>query len=253
MATSLSICNSALIKLGAEVITALSDNNKRAKLCNAQYETIKNKILKSHLWNFSIKRAQLSADISVPTWGFNSAFVLPSDYLRIVEVRYDYKYAVEGNLLLLEEGLTEIVTDEAEASSTTTVINATAHEALAGDIILINDERRLVASVATNAITLATALSAAPSASDEFIVYRPAEVFIKYIADVDETLFSDDFAEALSHYLAYEIAYSLVQNSALRNENYQLYKDIVAETRSMDAQEGTPEDYRVETFTNARL
>lgn len=253
MATSLTICNSALIKLGAEVISSLSDNNKRAILCNTQYETLKNKVLRAHPWNFAIARAQLVSDITVPSWGFNSAFVLPVGCLRVIDVRYDYEYSVEGSLLLLKEGYTEIVTDEVEAASTTTIINATAHEVLANDIVLINSERRLVASITDNTFTLATALSGAPSATDEIVVYRPAEVFIRYIADVDEALFTDDFAEALAHYIAYELAYSLVQSKELRNENFQLYQEMVRSSRNFDAQEGTPEDFRVETFTNARL
>lgn len=253
MATSLSICNSALIKLGAESISSLSDNNKRAKLCNAQYEVLKNKVLRAHPWNFAIKRAKLTVNAQEPSWGFYSSFDLPGDCLRVLETQGRIDFAIEGNLLSIKEGFTEMATEEIEAGSTSTTINVTNSIAQVGDVVLINSERRVVSGVTANDVSLSVALSGAPSATDAMVIYRPADVYIKYIADVDESEFTDDFAEALAHYIAYELAFSLNQSKELRNENYQLYQEIVRETRSYDAQEGTPEDYIVDTFTGARL
>lgn len=61
--TSVDICNAALIKVGAETITALSDNNKRARACNERYADIRDVVLAAHPWNFAIGRTQL-VDIS---------------------------------------------------------------------------------------------------------------------------------------------------------------------------------------------
>ena len=42
--TEVSICNSALIKVGAERITSLSDSNKRAQLCSEQYSKMRDEV-----------------------------------------------------------------------------------------------------------------------------------------------------------------------------------------------------------------
>ncbi len=70
--------------------------------------------------------------------------------------------------------------DLTEAASTTTVINATAHVARAGDAIFFIGGTAgnvgvwaVVASVATNTITLSNALPATPGVADSFYIYRP--------------------------------------------------------------------------------
>lgn len=70
-----------------------------------------------------------------------------------------------------------IATDAVEADSTTTLINATAHSALPGDIVsftsgALDKIEVSVREVATNTITLNQALLAAPSASDTFNILR---------------------------------------------------------------------------------
>lgn len=84
--TSVDICNSALVKVGSELITALSDSNKRARFCNEQYDKLRREVLRAHPWNFALKRAQLSQNVTAPSWGFDYAYDLPSDFIRIVEV-----------------------------------------------------------------------------------------------------------------------------------------------------------------------
>ena len=99
--SEVSICNSALIKLGVETITALSDNTRQAKLCNEQYNKLRKSLLREHVWNFAVKRVSLTASLTTPAWGFSHQFTLPSDYLRIVDLEYtDDKYQVENNLIL---------------------------------------------------------------------------------------------------------------------------------------------------------
>jgi len=253
MATKLQIYNSCFIKLGAEPVTDTATSNKRNNLLNAIYDTVKAREVRQHPWNFAIKRAELTVDSTVPTWKWGSAFELPSDYLKIKEVRYDYDYAIENGKLVIEDSFATIVTDEAEASSTTTAINATAHEAVVGDVILVNDERRVVASITANTITLSVALSVAPSAADEFIVYRPADVFVEYIADVAETDYTSDFTEGLAYVLAAEICYALVQNRELSNQILEKAEFAKRLARSMDAQEGTPIELMDNDYLNVRL
>ena len=73
---------------------------------------------------------------------------------------------------------TAVGSDAAEASTTASVIVATAHAAQAGDVIVMTSgdedgEARVVSSVATNSITLESDLSGAPSATETFNIIRP--------------------------------------------------------------------------------
>lgn len=112
--TKVSICNSALVKLGAERITSLEDGTKRAKLCKEQYEKVRNDLLMSHPWNFAIARKEL-AEVSTftPAYEYEKAFQIPSDAKRILATSLNHQpqigerhWAVEidpntGNKLLL--------------------------------------------------------------------------------------------------------------------------------------------------------
>lgn len=252
MATKLEIYNSCFIKLGAEVVSATTDSNKRNNLLNAIYDTIKAKQLREHPWNFAMKRAQLVPNVTVPAFKFYSSYDLPSDYLKVKEVRYDYDYAIEGSLLVTEEGLATVGTDLTETGSTTTVINATNHEVAVYDIVTIDGEKRVVTAIDANDFTIA-ALSGAPADDTEITIQRPAEAFIEYIANVDEALFTADFAECLAWILAAEIAYALVQNRELSNEVLQKAEQMKRLARSMDAQEGTPIELMDDQYINVRL
>lgn len=94
MASSVEICNSALTKLGARRIMSLDDNVKEAREMSALYELRRDALLRSYNWNFAMKRASLPTLTTAPTWGYDNAYQLPSDYLRMVQV--DEYYSVPG-------------------------------------------------------------------------------------------------------------------------------------------------------------
>lgn len=99
--SDVSICNSALIKIGVEPITALSDNTRQAKLCNEQYDKLRKSLLRMHPWNFAVKRATLTASMTTPAWGFSHQFSLPNDYLRFLDSEYtEDKLQIENSLIL---------------------------------------------------------------------------------------------------------------------------------------------------------
>ena len=109
MASVVQICNSALNQLGAASITALTDNSKNARLCNARYETIRDAVYRSHPWNCLIKRQQLAQDTATPAYGFNFQFTLPSDCLRLLGLdAYNSDHKVEGRKILCNESTIKI-------------------------------------------------------------------------------------------------------------------------------------------------
>jgi hypothetical protein len=84
-ANSVEIANNALIRIGANTITALSDSTKEARACNARYNPARKAVLRSYPWNFAKKRDTLSTAVGSPgDFGYEFDFAVPSDFLRII-------------------------------------------------------------------------------------------------------------------------------------------------------------------------
>ena len=87
----------------------------------------------------------------------------------------------------------EVGTDAAEAGTTDTIINATAHSAVAGDVIVMTSggedgEATEVSSVTANTITLISAMTGAPSAAETFTIIRPVVLNRAVICRIDSSL-----------------------------------------------------------------
>ena len=112
MASVVDICNSALNLLGASTISALTDDNKNARLCNQRYEPVRNRVFRSHAWNCLHKRVQLAQNSTAPVIEYSNAYALPSDCLRVLKIHngttdsiasaLDYK--LEGRNIVTDEG-----------------------------------------------------------------------------------------------------------------------------------------------------
>lgn len=101
MASEIDICNSALVRLGANTISSFSDNSREADICDQIYERVRNSVLTNHPWNFAIKRASLPKLSSTPEWGFDNEHQLPADCLRVLNTndpRRDFR--IEGKKIL---------------------------------------------------------------------------------------------------------------------------------------------------------
>ena len=101
MASVIEICNSALLQLSAQAITALTENSKNGRLCNARYNTVRDSVFRSHPWNSLVKRQKLAADTDTPIYGFSYQFTLPADCLRVLHLNaHDSNFKVEGRKIL---------------------------------------------------------------------------------------------------------------------------------------------------------
>jgi len=99
-ASSVEVCNSALIKLGASTISSLSDGTKGANLCNAQYDRLRKEVLRAHPWNFAVSFVALAATVNTPVWAdYTAEFTIPSDVLRILDtdLLYDQEWEIGYN------------------------------------------------------------------------------------------------------------------------------------------------------------
>ncbi len=102
-----SICNSALVALGEDLITALTDNTKRAILCNLRYDPVRRAALRSHPWNFAKAQANLAASTTDPLFDYDWAYPLPADFIRFWDESSDDndepELEIYGNQVLTDD------------------------------------------------------------------------------------------------------------------------------------------------------
>ncbi len=84
--TSTTIANLALARLGNSTITDITEDTEIARACQLLYEPTRKELLRSHRWNFAQKRATLTQLADAPLFGWDHAYQLPSDYMRVCEV-----------------------------------------------------------------------------------------------------------------------------------------------------------------------
>lgn len=105
-----SICNRALIRLGASPILSLSDPSKEARVMNNIYDSVRKELLRSHLWNFATRRAILASESSSPEFEFLYQYVLPSDCLRVIKSHDQiYKFKVENNRIFTDDSVVYLI------------------------------------------------------------------------------------------------------------------------------------------------
>jgi hypothetical protein len=105
VSVEIDICNSALIKLGAEPINSLDDDLKEARLCRIQYPKIRDSVLRSAPWNFAVKRALLTPVVETLEFGEadDNIFLLPNNCVRVWKLNDgdpQQKYKIEGNKII---------------------------------------------------------------------------------------------------------------------------------------------------------
>ena len=76
---------------------------------------------------------------------------------------------------------------------------------------------------------------------------------IKYLARInDPNQFDALFIEAYEARMAAEFAFALSGNRSLTETAWVLYRDKISEARSIDSQEGTPEEMQFDSLVNVR-
>jgi hypothetical protein len=124
VASKVSICNQALVRIGVETITSLTENSEQARLCNAIFDQSLDFLLQLFPWSFALTRASLAQSTTGPLYEWSYAYQLPtSPYcLRIVSVENDEDYRKEGRMIYTNAATLNIkyikrVTDINELSS----------------------------------------------------------------------------------------------------------------------------------------
>ena len=101
-----SIANAALTLLGERRINSLDESSKTAKTLKERFDEVRDEVLRAYPWNFATKRASIAKDVIAPEWGFDNAFTLPADCLRVLEIDNPakYPYRIEGRKIVTDLG-----------------------------------------------------------------------------------------------------------------------------------------------------
>lgn len=107
MPSVVDVVNRALDKLGYGPITSLDDGDKPANLATRTWPIVRDQVLRDHPWNFAVSRAITAPDSTAPSWGFSYRHLMPSDLLRLLEVRdlSTSEYQLEGRYILTDESV----------------------------------------------------------------------------------------------------------------------------------------------------
>src|SRR6266849_3505877 len=80
------VINVGLIRIGTTPIVSLTDGSPSANAAGNIYDGLRDTLLASHPWNFATKRQNLAQSSTNPTFEFDHAYPLPSDWLRTISV-----------------------------------------------------------------------------------------------------------------------------------------------------------------------
>lgn len=79
--TDVSICSDALVLLGASPISSFTEGTDSALVCDRLYPDIRDSVLSSYIWSWSITKTQISRLSTAPTNEWQYAYQLPGDML----------------------------------------------------------------------------------------------------------------------------------------------------------------------------
>lgn len=112
MSTDRDIGNMALYHLGEDPLTDaqwLANNARRSQIVQQFIQPSLDSFLKSYPWNNATVRTTWTADVAVPTWGYDHQFTVPADCLRILEVDGDPSFVREGNYILEDDASIDVL------------------------------------------------------------------------------------------------------------------------------------------------
>lgn len=89
MTSETDICNLALTRIGHSTITSLTQGNKAADRCALHYPMCRDALLRSHPWNFAIRRSTLAQSSTTPNHEFDYYHVLPTDCLKVIRTNWE--------------------------------------------------------------------------------------------------------------------------------------------------------------------
>lgn len=101
MATAIDMASNALLLIGDNPISSFDDPGAGAQVAGAIYPDTYESVLAEHPWSFAFKELQLSKLSQSPDdeTGFDNAFQLPADLIRLWRIMPHSNYSIVGSLL----------------------------------------------------------------------------------------------------------------------------------------------------------
>lgn len=265
--TEVSICKLALTRVGQDPnsLTALADATKEGRLCTVHYEPSRDAVLRAHPWNFAIKRADLALTTQPITdiTAANPAVVTYSGADSYANGDRVYIAAVVGMTEI--NGLYGTVASVNTGANTFQLsdINSSAFTAyVSGGTITIAPpfEFGFKFPLPTDCLKVirtesdSVGIDAEYRIEGRYLLAYDDTFAIEYIAQItDPTQFDALFVDLLAQRLAAEMCTAFTNNANMTENLWRIYNDKLGEARSTDAQEGTPRELNVDSWTAARL
>jgi hypothetical protein len=86
MISEVSICNQALLWVGANTITSFEDPSTEAEWCRANYPFLRDAVLEARMWTFSIARKKSGPVADLSEWGNKFLHRVPAEWLLVTKV-----------------------------------------------------------------------------------------------------------------------------------------------------------------------
>ncbi len=253
-AGALSICNQALLNLGAEKIISFTDGSVASTLCNDKWATVRDAVLRSHPWNCVIKRGTLTVSVksvtSITRIGTTATVTSTAhgyangDFVRVAgaaQAEYNGVFAA-FNVTVNAFDYTVSGTPTTPATGTITTTTVPAH-GYAYRHVLPSDLLRL----------LEVKDSAAHRVENGSILSDDSTIKIKYIyQETDPAKYDKLLVSAITAAMGAEIAYPITRSHTAQEAEWKLYLEKLRLARSIDAQEDTPDEMGDFPFLNNR-
>ena len=89
------VINNALQMLGADQISDPSEQSESARQSSMVYDQCVREELMKQAWSFAKAQVRLPVSADAPTFRFARAFVLPADFIRLVELENRWVFSVQ--------------------------------------------------------------------------------------------------------------------------------------------------------------
>jgi hypothetical protein len=101
MATDIDMCSNALLLIGEEAISSFTQAGHGATVAANLYSDTYKSLLAEHPWTFALKEVFLSRLTQTPDdeTGYQYAFQIPTDSIRIWSLMPNHNYAIVGTLI----------------------------------------------------------------------------------------------------------------------------------------------------------
>lgn len=264
--SNLDASQAALYAIGATTITALADNSKEAKICNARVDPVKRALLRVHPWNFAIKRKQLN-----PTWtNVDNVANNGAGLFRVTATGHPFStddavtiesvsgVNVNGSWIVTKIDANNF--DLQDSSFSGTYVASTADRCTLGTPFDYSFSIALPSDLLRPLRVNDTQSSPAWRIEGKRIISNEYPMLLKYIYDVtDYTQFDALAYECLVLWLAWDICQHLSQSTTIRRG---LFTDlwggdgkvgILPKSRFVDATEDPAEQVEASDWIDSRL